>query len=118
MFRNKVIGVISVVLVCVSSMFIVRRYKNEKVLNHYVSMFDINSLSNSVLIIEKDGSVSIDVVVLKFEIEQKVNDISSSFFVEFVEVNRYSDDVVLKFEYKNLYKVVEYQLVLSDKNND
>jgi hypothetical protein len=99
-------------------MIIVERYKDKKVLNHYISMFDINDLSNSVLIIENDDSVSIDVVVLRFEVEQKVSDISSDLSVEFVELDRYSDDVVIRFGYKNVNKVVRYQLVLSDKNND
>ena len=114
MLHRKIIGVISVVVFGICSFITFDRYKDNKRLEEYINDIDLNILDNNILIIEKDGSVSIDVVVFKLEVERLVYNVSSSLNVRFIELDRYSNMVVLEYGYEDVTKKVSYELSLGE----
>ena len=85
---RKIIGVISVITLGVCGFVTFDRYRDNKRLEKFINEIDLNELDNNILIIEKDGSVSIDTVVFKLEVERLVYNVSSSLNVRFIELER------------------------------
>ena len=111
MLHRKIIGVISIGMLGVCSFVSFDRYRDNKRLEEYINKIDLNVLDNNILIIEKDGSVSIDTVVFKLEVERLVYNVSSSLNVKFVELDRYSSSVILEYKYEDVSKKVKYELI-------
>ena len=67
MLHRKIIGVISVVIFGVCSFIHYDRYRDNEKLEEFIKRIDLNGLDNNILVIEADGSISLDTVVFKLE---------------------------------------------------
>jgi len=114
LFRHIKI-ILTSVLVVVLSFGIVFSYSEyqEYKLNEFVSKIDVSLLGNDVLYVETikdDVMVSIDTIVFKLELEKLAYNVSPKIKINYLKLERYSNDVIVKYTYKNKSKVVKYSL--------
>ena len=112
MFNKKIV----LFIICISFVFGFVLFENrrydKKTLNKFINQIDINEFETSYLIIESsEYDVSIDPIIFKLELDKKIKNINKDFKVEYIKLNRYSTDIKLKFKYKGVSKLVEYELI-------
>ena len=82
-------------------------------------MIDLNELENGILIINKNGDISIDEIVFELELEKMVYNVCSSIKVEIVSIDRINNIVSIKYEYEKSSMIVEYELInVNEENGD
>ena len=113
--RNKImISFIAGILMFVGGFYVYSYYQEYK-LEEYISKVDMSKLDNDVLYLERyvgdDIVVSIDTVVFKLELDKMVYEISSDFDVEYISLDRYSNNIEVRYKYKNKSKIMKYELI-------
>ena len=87
-------------------------YNNKVKLNNYISQININNFNYNYLIVENNEyDVSIDTTIFKLGLESEVNRINENIKIDYLELNRYSKIIKLKYSYKNVSRIVEYELI-------